>query len=238
MASFNARVIFVSALATGGLATSMTRHDHLRGASRHEGETRYFLLQYSNKFCGGGVGACQELFNDGLCHLTGTNSESYVQMVDNNDGTMTVKPGDDDSCSCHNADALTATYVVDELDRYGEWKAKQNKGCSVSTDIGVRLVKGEWCEEDTFTRCPPSDTQFTELIKSCPTTNLNANISSGGMCNYPGFFAQSSEEVETPSLEEKEQAAAANNLKALDTDAADMDGSEGGDDSDSDETSD
>lgn len=192
------------------------RHDSLRGAfgrafrERHHeaaaasADVRYFLLQYSNQFCGGEVGACQELVNDGNCHLTGVDNDAYVKMVDNEDGTVTVQPGDDASCNCRNADALTATYVVDALDRYGHWKAKQNSGCLTGSGIGVRLVKGQWCVEDTFHTCAPADSQFTKLMQSCPTTSLNANVSSGGMCNYPGFHVKRSAPAVEATLSEDE----------------------------------
>jgi len=166
-------------LATLGLyfASGLLQHEH---ETKDQEKLRYFLLQYSNQFCGGRIGACQEVFPDSFCHRSGN---EYVRMTNNGDGTMDVRPGTDSSCSCANAGVLTATYTIDQLDIYGRFTAPENSGCKTEHGVGVRLLKGTWCETSTFQTCAPDADKFTKMIQQ-QCNSYDQDISGAGMCNY------------------------------------------------------
>jgi len=147
---------------------------------KRQEKVRYFLLQYSNQFCGGRIGACQEVFPDSFCHRSG---DTYVRMTKKDNGTMDVRPGTDASCSCANAGVLTTTYTIDQLDIYGRFTAPQNGGCKTEHGIGIRLLKGTWCETSTFQRCFPDADKFTKMMQQ-QCASYDQDISGAGMCNY------------------------------------------------------
>eukprot|EP00427_Karlodinium_veneficum_P022243 CAMPEP_0169115096 /NCGR_PEP_ID=MMETSP1015-20121227/29154_1 /TAXON_ID=342587 /ORGANISM="Karlodinium micrum, Strain CCMP2283" /LENGTH=211 /DNA_ID=CAMNT_0009177513 /DNA_START=49 /DNA_END=684 /DNA_ORIENTATION=- len=144
---------------------------------------RYVLMQYSNQYCGFQPGACQELFADGLCHLTGPvgSSDLYVKMQLLDEGKKAkVLPGTDSTCSCHNQDALSETYTIDTVDIYGKWVVPENQGCLTSHGNGYRLAKG-YDDNEQFNK---------QVIKACTDGKpfgsvMKANISGSGSCNYP-----------------------------------------------------
>jgi len=147
----------------------------------------YFLLQYSNQFCGGSISLCQQVEPDSLCHMQGGH---YVKATDNGDGTMKVEPGTDSDCSCANADALTYDYTVDSMDHHGQFT---QQACNSGGGIGVRLLKGTWCEKSTFQSCHPKDDKFTRLVKEGCGGSYSADVASARSCNYPGFNLKSTE---------------------------------------------
>jgi hypothetical protein len=123
---------------------------------------------------------------DGMCHRSGID-EHYVKATDNSNGTLRVQPGLSTSCECANKDVLSQDYVVDTVNIYGEFEAPQNSGCLTEHGLGVRLVKGTWCEADTMTNCPPDQDKFTQMIKqNCPR-GYTSDVSGAGMCNYVSF---------------------------------------------------
>lgn len=200
MAAFAPRAVGVWALlfialaaehpaqALAGARRQLRRKKGARGLPPSNGAEAYFLLQYGNQFCGGDIAACQQVYPDGICHMSGSH---YVRMSENPDGTMKVEPGADDSCNCGNAEALTYNYVVDGMNTHGRFTAPENSGCLSGGGIGVRLIKGFWCEESTFQSCQPRDAEFTSLVKDGCIGSYDADVASAANCNYPGFHLKS-----------------------------------------------
>jgi len=132
--------------------------------TRAKGATRYVLAHYSNQFCGGAenIARCQELFNDGNCHMSG---EYYVKMEDHG-GTFMVHPGTDSECSCHNGDVLSKSYSANECDM-GD---------------GVTLLVGESCGYDE----PYCNKAFDEMLAHCPANAIgeyDADVAGAGSCS-------------------------------------------------------
>merc|ERR1711933_698309 len=139
-------------------------------------------MLYTNKWCGDHerITQCQQLHNDGACHMSGS---GYVKMMPVGN-KMNVQPGVDNDCSCNNGNVLSQNFSVDSLDIYGEWV--EEFSCESGGNNGLRLVKGTWCHQDTFTSCPPDNHKFTQMIEEhCP--NYVFDILSSSMCNYVGF---------------------------------------------------
>jgi hypothetical protein len=130
------------------------------------GSQRYVLAQFGNQFCGGdgNIVACQELHDDGWCHMT--SPDHYVKMENNGDGTFTVRPGIDSDCSCYNGDVLDETYTP-------------NSCVSSGSGVGVQLLVGP--NDDSY-----DGVQFAKRLEACPKNavgGFDADVAGAGSCS-------------------------------------------------------
>lgn len=141
----------------------------------------YILMHYSNGFCGGSFGACQEL-DVGSCNGIG---DTYVSaQPGSSPGSVVVRPGIDSDCTCHNGDVLQDEFQVDFLDHHGDLQVGQGS-CVTSHGIGNRVVKGRWCDNihaDMMSgdACPLASIEFTKMMKQCPS--FDADVAGAHSC--------------------------------------------------------
>lgn len=126
-------------------------------------ETRWFLVQFSNQFCGGSPAICQEVFPDDFCHLT--TGSAYVRMTPEGGGKYKFTPGSKQDCECANG---PSHYTLGQ--------------CSSGGGIGVKLMKGNWCEPGTFQECFPDDAEFTKFMKQC-NSGFDSDVAGARHCN-------------------------------------------------------
>lgn len=157
------------------------------GAAAMSGGTRYFLVQYSNQFCGAAYPAnqqglvCQEVYPDGCCH--GMSAKVLVSSSYHVSPCGTCEYDTDSmgyDCQCNNGNVLDQQYSLCDLDHGGSCPQST---CVSGGGIGVRMIKGTWVttggtmEQETFRNW---------INTNCVTTTQD--IAGSGSCQGPYNF--------------------------------------------------